>query len=111
MPRTTIRRDQTGGPVQPAGQGNQSRVVVADVTYPAALGAAVQGHADIIWRTATGATALHNTARSRNMPLGAIGYIHSINNVCLAVSRLDVQRGTIELCGNVGHVNGGVHIF
>jgi hypothetical protein len=111
MPRINIRRHRTGGPVQPAQQGEASQTVVAHVSYPNALSGIIDGHEDIIWRTATGNTALHQSNRVRNMPAGAIGYIHSINNVCLAVSRLNTAAGTMELCGGVGHVNAGVHIF
>lgn len=108
MPCRNIRRDKTGNVVQ---SGQVSRVVVAHVSYPACLGATVDDYEDIIWRTATGNTALHQSQKVRNLPPGAIGYIHGINNVCIAVSRLDVAAGTIEVCGGVGHVNAGVHIF
>jgi hypothetical protein len=111
MPRRNIRRDQTGGPIQPVQPGQASRVVIALVTYPAGLEGTLDEHEDIVWRTATGNTALHQSNKVRNMPAGAIGYIHSINNVCIAVSRLDTAAGTIELCGDVGHVNAGVHVF
>ena len=111
MPRRNIRRDATGNAVVPAPQGGVSNVVVAHVSYPAGLAGTVDDHENIIWRTATGNTALHQSNRVRNMPAGAIGYIHSINNVCIAVSRLDIPAGTMELCGGVGHVNAGVHIF
>ena len=111
MPRVNIRRDQTGGAVQSAAPGQQSRVVIAHVSFPDGLAGTVDEHEDIVWRTATGNTALHQSTRVRNMPPGAIGYIHSINNVCIAVSRLDTNAGTMELCGGAGHVNAGVHIF
>ncbi|MDQ1923571.1 hypothetical protein [Massilia pseudoviolaceinigra] len=111
MPRLNIRRDQTGAAVQPVPQGQPSRVRVARVSFPNALTGIVSEHQDIIWRTAQGVTGLHRSTRVRNMPAGAIGYIHSINNVCIAVSRLDPRTGTIELVGGVGHVNSGMHIF
>lgn len=111
MPRLNIRRDQTGGPVQPVAQGQTSRARVARVSFPHCLTGMVAAHQDIIWRTAWGATAMHQSRRVRNMPAGAIGYIHSINNVCIAISRLDVRVGTIELVGDVGHVNAGMHVF
>jgi hypothetical protein len=66
----------------------------------------------IIWSTGTGGTALHDTNRARNLPAGAIGYIHIYaDNTLIAVSRLDPIRHTIELCGDFGHVNGGMHVF
>ena len=111
MPRRNIRRDKTGGPVQPATPGQESRVLVAHVSYPSGLEAIVNDHEDIIWRTATGNTKLHRSEKVRNMPAGAIGYIHSINNVCIAVSRLNENAGTMELCGGAGSVNNGVHTF
>jgi hypothetical protein len=111
MPRRNIRRDQSGGAVQPVQQGQATRIVVAHVSYPVGLSSTVDDHEDIIWRTATGNTALHQSTRVRNMPPGAIGYIHSINNVCIAVSRIKAEEGTMEMCGGVGHVNAGVHIF
>ena len=111
MPRRNIRRDATGNAVVPAAQGGVSNVVIAHVSYPAGLSGTVDDHEDIVWRTATGNTALHHSTKVRNMPAGAIGYIHSINNVCIAVSRLNIAAGTMELCGDVGHVNAGVHIF
>jgi hypothetical protein len=111
MPRRNIRRDQTGGAVVPALPGGASTVWVAQVSFPDGLERYIDDHEDIIWRTAVGHTDLHKSTKVRNMPPGAIGYIHSINNVCLAVSRLDVDAGTMELCGGVGHVNNNVHIF
>jgi hypothetical protein len=111
MPRKNIRRDRTGGVVQPAPIGGVSRVVIAHVSYSNALAGVFPTHENIIWRTATGNTELHHSNKVRNMPPGAIGYIHSINNVCLAVCRLDTGAGTMELCGGFGHVNDGVHIF
>ncbi|WP_157778611.1 hypothetical protein [Massilia violaceinigra] len=111
MPRLNIRRDQTGSAVRPALQGESSRVLIARVSFPNGLTGTVSEHQDIIWRTAHGMTGLHRSTKVRGMPTGAIGYIHSINNVCIAVSRLDPRTGTIELVGDVGHVNGGMHIF
>jgi len=111
MPRRNIRRDQTGGAVEPVAQGAESRAVVAHVSYPVGLEGTLDAHEDIVWRTATGNTELHQSTKVRSMPPGAIGYIHSFNNVCIAVSRLNTMAGTIELCGGVGHVNKGVHIF
>lgn len=108
--RAHVSRDQTGGPVQRVGQGQASRIVTVDVSYPDAMN--IAGHEQVIWATGTGATALHVSGRVRNLPAGAIGYMHDYgNNVLIAVSRLDIVRRTIELCGDFGHVNGGVHIF
>jgi len=101
-----------GVPHQAVYTGQQLHVVAVHVTYPDALGNAVNQYEDYIWRTATGDILLHNTARARNITAEAIGYIHCPNNVLLAVSRLDVNRNTIELCGrNVGHVHGVNHVF
>ena len=112
MPRINIRRDQTGGPVQPAVQGGASNVVVAHVSYPADLQAAVDDYPNQIWSTATGGTALHTSKKVQNFPAGAIGYIHNYaNNALIAVSRLDTDAGTIELVGGLGRVNGGMHVF
>jgi hypothetical protein len=112
MPRINIRRDQTGGPVQPALPGGVSTVVIAHVSYPAGLQASVDSYPNQIWSTATGGTALHTSKKVQNFPAGAIGYIHIYgDNALIAVSRLDVAAGTIELVGSEGRVNGGMHVF
>ena len=110
--RVNIRRDQTGGAVQPAKPGETSRIVVVHVSFPDGLAAAVTSYEQAIWSTATGATPLHNSKKVSGLPAEAQGYIHVYaDNVLIAVSRLDTAAGTIELCGDLGHVSGGKHIF
>ena len=98
MPRMTIRRN--GATVR--------------ATYPEALTTYVNSDINerLIWETAHGDAELHNTDDARGAPADAIGYIHNYaENVLLAVSRLDTDRYTIELCGRAGRVNGGQHVF
>jgi hypothetical protein len=110
--RVNIRRDHKGGAVQPAAQGETSTVVVAHVSFPDGLAAAVKTYEQAIWATATGATALHNSNKVTGMPAEGIGYIHIYaDNALIAVSRLNTDAGTIELCGNLGKVKGGKHQF
>ncbi len=111
MPRMNITRDRTGGPVQPVPLGSESRARVAHVTYPEGLGGylADAAHANNVWATAFGLTALHQSNKLRNPPQGYTGYIHSANDTLFAVSRLDTEKGTIELVGDAGDVSGGVH--
>jgi hypothetical protein len=113
MGRHNIKRHETGRPVEAVAQGEESKTVVAHVSCPDGLDGYVTdlAHANEIWLTATGQRDLHQTARARGIPAGSIGYIHSTNNVLLAVSRLDAARGTIELVGGAGSVNAGQHNF
>jgi hypothetical protein len=112
MPRKVIKRNPQGavlaGPAASA-PGAAKSVVSVQVSYP--NGVDIRNLEQLIWETATGGKALHQTARAAGNVAGGIGYIHSNGSPqLLLVSRLDAHKHTIEIIRE-GRVNGGVHRF
>jgi hypothetical protein len=107
MPRLEIKRDAKGNKVQSPKQGDQ--LVNVEVTYDSKVN--LSGHEDIVWKTATGGTPLHKSDKVKGQGnLNAIGYIHSSQNQCFLVTRLDTAKKTIQI-DKQGKVNAGVHEF
>ena len=107
MPRITIARDKKGNVVKDPKQGDE--LVKVDVTYDNKV--SLKGHEDIIWKTATGGEPLHKSTKVTGMGnLSPIGYIHSSQNTCFLVTRLDKAKHTIQI-DKQGKVNSGSHDF
>jgi uncharacterized membrane protein len=107
MARYVIVRGKDGGPAKKFKQGETNTNIEVHVTSTVAIPKNCENE---VWNTGAGHTDLHKTAKARNIPRNAIGYIHATDNTLYAVSRLDVKKHTLEIVAE-GSVNSGVHQF
>ena len=92
-----IVRAKDGSAAKKFKQGEENTNIEVNVTYPSKLKFSKQDE-QIIWETATGGTALHDTKKATGMPSGSKGYLHNYStNTLYAVKRLDTKKHTIEI--------------